>query len=609
MPRKSSPRELVWIQARSIPGPSESRFSQPEPAKRQFVQRVFSGLGFVLLGLLFSTSCGPKHRANVSPPSAGDKQSQASAPEKDQPGSRTVLEPSTPTAAPEELHDPTPSWLHDLKRLRERVKSAESEITTGQNDQALKTLQSIHNRLTGPLAKASGLPEYQSLLDDCDILHQVVLDEIDLQQSEDAADESVDEEEHEPSPLDEIGDLNLYQISIAPELESQVDQELRNSRFDIPIELNELVLKSLEYFQGPGRKVMEKGLKRSGRYIDLFRKVFSREGLPLDLIYMAQVESLFSPRAYSRARARGIWQFMSGTARLYGLHIDWWVDERSNVEKSTVAAARHLHDLYQEFQDWELTLAAYNAGPGRIRRILKRYGQMDFWSMAKRRLLPRETRNHIPSVLAAMIIFKNPESYGFEVEPDPPLEYESIKLDYQIDLRVVAEALDVDERVISDLNPFLRRGVTPEVKGGFDLRVPYGTASYLETELSKIPPDKRLRVRHYRVQHGDTLWAIAHHYGTSVRAIAEVNRLRNANRLRLGQDLIIPLSDWHAMVANGAGSEATPIDGKYRVRRGDSLYKIARRYGVTIRQLANWNNLKTSDTIYPGQQLLVSAQQ
>ncbi len=563
--------------------------------------------------LLIQASCGSRRQGRVRPPTAPnsvdspDTSSQAS----QEPGPIVEAPPSQLSAKPSSVPakvEIDQRWPAKLLELRQLFAGAVEALEAGRLVEAAELGRNLESGI-GKAEYPLGLnKEFQELADEIAILNRVIEDEIDYLDREEGARVEA-EEEHEPSPRDEIGDLNLYQISIPPELENQVSEDLRNSRFDIPIVLNELVLKSLEYFQGRGRGVMEKGLQRAGRYIGLFREIFTQEGIPNDIIYMAQVESLFSPRAYSRARARGVWQFVSGTARLYGLNMDWWVDERSHVEKSTVAAARHLRDLYQEFQNWELVLAAYNAGPGRIRRIFRRYGEMDFWTMVERRLLPRETRNHIPSVLAAVIIFKNPQHYDFDVKPDPPLEFETVRLDYQIDLRVIAEQLEVVEAEISELNPYLRRGITPQIEGGFELRVPLGTANFLEEELAKIPPDKRLRVRHHKVQRGDTLWDIARKYGTSVRAISEVNRLPNANRLRLGQDLIIPLSDWRAMVARSADSAPAPLsaNGKYSVRRGDSLYVIARRYGITITQLARWNNMQPSDTIYPGQQLLVAA--
>ncbi len=411
------------------------------------------------------------------------------------------------------------------------------------------------------------------------------------------------EPEIEPSPLDQLGSLELYTIEVDPALEELVTADLRETGFDIPVVLNQRVLQFLDYYQGRGRRIMEVGLQRSGRYLDFFRRVFEAEEVPRDLTYLPHVESLFKPRAYSRARARGLWQFVQATARKYGMEVDWWIDERSNVEKSTVAAARHLRDLYQEFGDWYLALAAYNSGPGRIRRHLARHESIDYWEMSRRRLLPRETRNYVPSFLAALIIFKHPEKYGFVVEPDPPMEFEEVPLEFQVDLRVVADLLELKTDELLDLNPQLRRGVTPYQRPGFSLKVPVGRGDTLAEQLRALPEEERLRVQHYRVRSGDTLSGIALRFGSSVRAIAQMNRIRNVHRLRLGQDLLIPSAGWRGPPLTPVRTETAARPSSYVVRRGDSLYLIARRFGLTVAQLAAWNNLRPNQTIFPGQRL------
>lgn len=408
------------------------------------------------------------------------------------------------------------------------------------------------------------------------------------------------------SPLDEIADLNLFTLEVDPSLENLVNEDLRNTRFDIPMIINQEVLKFLNYYQGRGRKIMEEGLRRSAQYMELFREVFEEEGVPLDLIYMAHVESLFKPTAYSRAGARGIWQFIQGTGRLYDLKINWWLDERSDVPKSTRAAARHLKDLYQEFGDWYLALAAYNGGAGRIVRNQKRYGQLDYWTMAKRRLLPRETRNYVPSILAAILIFRNPETYGFEVEPMDAVQFDQVALQYQVDLRVVADSIGVPHAVLSDLNPELRRGVTPFESEDYDLKVPAGKGMKVAWELSLLPPEKRLRLRHHKVRKGETLSQIARRYRTPLRAIADTNRLRNIHRLRLGQDLIIPISAGPASSSSKARRNALR-NGSYTVQPGDSLYRISKTYGVELSDLFRWNNLKPGEIIYPGDQIRIQS--
>ncbi len=403
----------------------------------------------------------------------------------------------------------------------------------------------------------------------------------------------------EATPLDEIIRHNIFSIEVDSGLGELVHAELEATRFDLPMMVNKRVLQFLEYYLGPGRDITELSLQRAGRYLDYFREVFKREAVPLDLIYLPHVESLFKPTAYSHAHAAGVWQFISGTARTYDLQVGWFIDERNNVELSTVAAARHLRDLYGEFSDWYLALAAYNAGPGRIRRNLRKYGKLDYWSMVERRMLPRDTRHYVPAVLAAILIHKNPEAYGFAVEPDEPLECERVEVAHQFDLRLIAEEIGVEKDVLEDLNPELRRGITPYVDRPYGLCVPVGKGELAARRIPLIPPERRVRVRHHRVQNGDTLWHIARANRTSIDAIVHANRIRNPNRLRLGQNLIIPITPHPG---TSAGSSPPP-GGYYTVRRGDSLYKIARQFGLVVNRLAELNQLADRAVIYPGQRL------
>lgn len=400
--------------------------------------------------------------------------------------------------------------------------------------------------------------------------------------------------------LDEITRRNIFAIEVDPELGEIVTEELELGRFDMPMIINKRVVRFLEYYMGPGRHITEQGLKRSGKYLSYFREVFNQEGVPLDLIYLPHVESLFKVTAYSRAHAAGIWQFIAGTARTYDLEVGWWVDERHNVELSTVAAARHLRDLYDEFGDWYLALAAYNAGPGRVRRNLKRFGKIDYWTMVERKLLPRESRNYVPAILASILIYKHPTTYGFSVQTDEPLQFETIAISHQFDLRVIAEMIGVESATLAELNPELRRRITPHTDQPYQLRVPPGKAELAARRIAEIPPEKRLRVRHHRVQKGDTLWHLARGYRTSIDAIVHINRIHNPNRLRLGQLLIIPLKPHRG----GAQTlSRTPSDPFYTVRSGDSLYKIARRFRLPVKRLVALNKLTRQEVIYPGQRL------
>jgi len=410
--------------------------------------------------------------------------------------------------------------------------------------------------------------------------------------------------------FEEIDDLNLFAIQVDPHLRELAGQDLLNTRFDIPVVLNDDVLRLLNFYQNRGREIMEQGLKRSGMYVPLFREIFREEGVPLDLVYMAHVESHFKPNAYSRAKARGLWQFMLGTGKMYGLRQDWWIDERSDIVKSTHAAAQHLRDLYERFGDWHLAMAAYNVGSRRIDRVHRRYGKtLDYWAMVKRRMLPRETRSFVPSILAAVIIFRNPERYGFWVEPDPPLQFETVDLDEQVDLRVVAEEIDVQVADLFALNPELRRGITPFHDDDYQLKVPLGKADLLKKRLANLPKDRKVQVRHHKVKRGETLGLIAQRYRSSVTAIAQVNRIRNVHRLREGQDLLIPLAGGYSAASSARSVKPTSqqLPATHKVRRGETLGLIAQRYRSSVTAIAQANQIQDVHRLREGQNLLIPA--
>src|SRR5205823_2306071 len=264
---------------------------------------------------------------------------------------------------------------------------------------------------------------------------------------------------------------------------------------------------------------------RSGRYEDMIRRTLQEEGVPQELIYLAQAESGFHPLAVSRAGARGMWQFMGSRAKAYGLERNWWVDERQDPEKATRAAARHLKDLYKQFGDWYLAMAAYNSGPGTVQSAVKRTGYADFWELYKRNQLPRETRNYVPIILAVTIMAKNPAQYGLtEVDPDPPIPAETVTLTTPTDLRLIAETIDCSVESLQELNPSLLRWVTPKMDA-FELRLPLGTRERFAEQIAMIPEDKRVWWRWHRVAEGESLSQIAKSYKTTASAIAEVNNL------------------------------------------------------------------------------------
>ncbi|MFQ5664602.1 MAG: LysM peptidoglycan-binding domain-containing protein [Terriglobia bacterium] len=405
-----------------------------------------------------------------------------------------------------------------------------------------------------------------------------------------------------PAAIEEIAPLTF---PIDPALRAQLEQELLTLAYDLPMTLNERVLSVVNFFQTPkGRRIIQNGLRRAGRYRELIATILEEEGLPRDLLFLAQAESAFQPHARSRRRATGLWQFMSWRAREYGLKVNWWVDERRDPVKSTRAAARHLRDLYEQFGDWYLTLAAYNAGPGRVRRALARAGEgAGYWGLVKRRLLPPETRNFVPIILAVALVAKNPARYGVEVEPEPPLRFETVKVDKPTDLRRIAEVIGMDARRLRALNPHLLRNVTPPGSQPFELYVPPGTAETLAAELPRIPESKRVYWRRHRIRRGETLSHIAARYGTSAYAIAQANRMSLRSTIYPGRVLVIPSGGRRRSLARAQRRR----DGAlvYTVHQGDALSSIAARHRTTASALARANGISVRSIIHPGDRLVI----
>ncbi|MFQ5736784.1 MAG: transglycosylase SLT domain-containing protein [Thermodesulfobacteriota bacterium] len=311
----------------------------------------------------------------------------------------------------------------------------------------------------------------------------------------------------------------------------------------VPIVVNKNVESFIKYFQTSGRKYFERWWDRSQKYMVMIRAILRENGLPEDLSYIAFIESGLNPKARSRSNAVGMWQFIKGTAVRYGLRVDWWMDERMDPEKSTQAAARYFTDLYDRFGSWYLAAAGYNAGEGRVSRAVKKHGTDDFWALARhKRTLRRETRNYVPKYLAALMISKDPVSYGFEeleYREGPP--YEKVKVSGAIDLRVIARAAGASLKEIKDLNPELRRWFTPPDYPGYEVKIPVGATERFVENMSKIPPAKKIAFLRHRIRRGDTLYHIARRYKTSVKPIMYLNNLRNARRLRPGMVLVIPV--------------------------------------------------------------------
>ena len=338
---------------------------------------------------------------------------------------------------------------------------------------------------------------------------------------------------------------DLIPITIDPALKGDLTSYLTETRYEIPITINKRVMKSLDYWLNHERKYFEDGLVRSGQYRPLIEKVFREESIPLDLMYLAQVESFFKPHALSKAKAKGIWQFEKETALRYGLKITRDVDERSDPEKSTRAAARYLNDLFAMFKDWNLALAAYNWGEDRVQRVIDRTGLKDFWQLVDmKKKLPRETKNHIPLIQASVILGRNPEKYGLPTELDPPLQYAKVSVSKPIDLRAAARVLSTSTEELKKLNPALRGFTTPANYPDFQLKVPADSDPSAHVQLASLPRAQFKPLpqhgNRYRVRPGDTLSGIAVRYHVSIAKLQKANNLDSKNKLRAGISLQIP---------------------------------------------------------------------
>jgi membrane-bound lytic murein transglycosylase D len=386
-----------------------------------------------------------------------------------------------------------------------------------------------------------------------------------------------------PAPIDEVAEMTF---PVDPRLKDRAEQAAKTTSHDLPLTVNDEVLSFLNFFQTPrGKAIVETGLRRSGRYRDMISRVLREEGVPQDLIYLAQAESAFQPLALSRAGARGIWQFVPWRGNEYGLKRSWWVDERQDPEKATRAAAQHLRDLYGLFGDWYLAMAAYNCGPGNVQKGVERTGYADFWELYRRNVLPRETKNYVPIILALTLIAKDAAHYGVQTDLDQPVPSDVVKPGRAIDLRLVAETIDVDAETLRSLNPSLLRMATPD-DPLFELHLPKGTAQKFSAEIADIPPEKWVSWRRHRVEAGETLTSLAKKYHVTAPAIAAANSLGPTDVLSPGDKLIIPASQLAA--------EAKSRLVRYRVRKGDTLGGIADQFSVSPEELRRWNGLKAA---------------
>lgn len=431
------------------------------------------------------------------------------------------------------------------------------------------------------------------------------------------------ETKSEPASIDELLKIATFPKPDADaETTAAVKADLAATEHDVPIPQNARVLAYVELLQGRLRDYVAESLTRGTKYLPMIQDVFRAEGLPLDLAYIPVIESGFKPTALSKASARGPWQFMKPTAREQGLKFDWYIDERSDPEKATVAAAKYLKSLHKLFNgDWHLVLAAYNGGLGRVQRAIKRSGRDDFWSLSQSsRYLPRETREYVPLILAAIVVAKNPAQYGFEITPAEPINYDKVSVPRAIDLRRVAEWTGTSIDEIQALNPELRRWMTPVRYPEYEVKVPQGTAQEFTNRLASASPSDFVSLNWYTVKRGETLSSIARKLRVARSELAEANHLSVKSKVRPGQDLIVPRAPATLLAARtertpptetasrANGDAEPPVKAStpltYRVKKGDTLVSIARLFDTTVEKIRSLNRIRGAH-ISPGDRLTI----
>jgi membrane-bound lytic murein transglycosylase D len=483
--------------------------------------------------------------------------------------------------------EPKPDPVAELiATVEKEYHAGETEFAAGHKDVAKPHFDRAFNELMAASANIRAdrryQPEYDKVLAG---LNKLELRE--LEQQKDTAAEAAPEQKAEPAPIDEANEVTNYPVD--PNVKAKAAEDLKVTRSDLPLMMTDQVAGYINYFSGRGRGTLEHGLERGGRYRAMIERILKEEGVPQDLIYLAQAESGFHPYAVSRVGARGIWQFMGSRARAYNLHRDTFVDERQDPEKSTRAAARHLKDLYNQFGDWYLAMAAYNSGPGTVQSAVKRTGYADFWELYQRGVLPKETRNYVPIIVAETIMAKNPAQYGLDsVTPEPEVAYDTVKINYPVDLRLVAGCVDVSPAELQDLNPSLLRMVTP--KGHFELHLPVGTGEKYQSAIASIPPDMRAWWRYHAVSSGETMMSLARNYHTTAKAIAEANQLDLTSSIEAGAKLVIPIAP--GKHPGGDGQTFAKRLTVYHVRKNDTLQSVSDNLGIAPATIKRWNRMK-----------------
>ena len=412
------------------------------------------------------------------------------------------------------------------------------------------------------------------------------------------------EQRFEPSPLDELSKLVLTsdETNVSDADVLALEQAKQNVNFAFT--LNPLIQGYINYYQGRGRSTMENGLRRSGQYMRLARKIFHEEGVPIDVTWLGQVESAWKTKALSWASASGLWQFVPSTGRMYGLKQTAYIDERNSIEQSTRASARHLKDLAARYNgNWELAMAAYNTGAGNIDRAISRAGTANFWMIYP--YIAQETRNYVPNILAVILIAKNPEKYGFKgIKADAPLSYDVVQVPTATSLQLIADATDTSVDYIRSLNPELKREVTPRGEA-YNVRVPAGRSKQFVALLKRIPGERRESARIVSVAPGEDFQAVANRVGVPVSALQAMNTgvdLKNTNKVVIPNSNV-KLTRWVRAKPGTEPETAAPALTKVRARKGDTIARIAAAHNLDANEVARLNGITADTELKAGQEV------
>ncbi len=414
------------------------------------------------------------------------------------------------------------------------------------------------------------------------------------------------DQKFEPSPLDELSKLVLNPDETTFSTKDAEDLEIAKRNVNFAFTLNPLIQGYINYYQGRGRTTMESGLRKSGQFMKLARKIFAEEGVPLDITWLGQVESAWKVRAVSWAAASGLWQFIPSTGRRYGLRQNAYIDERNSIEQSTRASARYLKWLANRYNgNWELAMAAYNTGEGNIDRAISRAGSANFWMIYP--YIAQETRNYVPNILAVILIAKNPEKYGFKgIKPDAPWSYDVVRVPTATSLQLIADATDSSVDHIRSLNPELRRDITPRGES-YDLRVPAGRSKQFVTVLQRIAPERRETARVISVAPGEDWQTVANRTGINV---AQLQAMNGGVDLKSTNKLVVPssnvkLTKWVRATGNPADAAPSATVNKVRARKGDTIARIAEARNLDANDVARLNGIPVDAELKAGQEIKV----